>query len=183
MNTDEKVIAQMKCWIETVIIELNICPFARHEFVNNNIHYQVQHSADLEQALFTLADEFQRLGNEPDIETTLLIFPDAFSDFEDFLTLIDYANELIDDLDFRSTYQLAHFHPLYCFEGSDHNDAANYTNRAPSPTLHLIREASLQQAIENHSDTADIPETNIKLTRQLGLNKMQGLLDNCLKTT
>ncbi|MDX1315701.1 MAG: DUF1415 domain-containing protein, partial [Eudoraea sp.] len=127
------------------------------------------------------ANEFQLLTDDTNIETTLFILPQGFDDFENFLDLIDLTNQLIDELGYRSTYQVAHFHPDYCFEGEKENDPANFTNRAPYPTLHLLREASLQKAIESYPDTSAIPDNNIKLARKLGFDKMQALLNNCIK--
>jgi len=179
LNTDQ-IIEQTKCWLSNTIIDLNFCPFAKREFVKETIRYQVSIKKDLEANLHVLARELEHLDNNPQVETTLLIFTEAFSHFDDFVELIDYADQLIDELGYRSIYQLAHFHPDYCFEGEDVNDAANYTNRSPYPTLHLLRETSLQSAIESYPDTATIPENNIKLAREYGPDKMQALLNNCL---
>ena len=176
----QHLIEQTKCWLSTVVIGLNFCPFAKREFVKQSIRYQVSTEKGLEQNLHALAQELEYLDKNPQTETTLLIFSEAFNDFDDFVELIDYADQLIDELGYRSTYQLAHFHPDYCFEGEDQNDAANYTNRAPNPTLHLLREASLQSAIKSHPDTSSIPDNNIELARQNGSAKMQVLLNNCL---
>ncbi|HED34945.1 MAG TPA: DUF1415 domain-containing protein [Gammaproteobacteria bacterium] len=181
MVTDEAIICATQYWLQSVIIELNFCPFARKEFTNNKIHYSVCRSARLEQVLHQLADAFQRLDEHADTETTLFILTDAFSDFEVFLDLIDYANQLLEDLGYNGIYQLAHFHPDYCFAGESPEDASNYTSRSPFPTLHILREKSLQSAIEKHPDTSGIPETNIALARQMGKQKMQALLENCLK--
>jgi len=179
LNT-EQIVDQTKHWLSTVIIDLNFCPFAKREFVKETIRYQVSTKKDLEANLHVLAQELEHLDKHPQTETTLLIFAEAFKHFDDFIELIDYADQLIDELGYRSTYQLAHFHPDYCFEGEEQSDAANYTNRAPFPTLHLLREASLQSAIESYPDTTSIPERNIELAREYGSDKMQSLLDNCL---
>lgn len=179
MNT-ETLIEQTKCWLKSVIIELNFCPFARREFINESICYDVSTANGLEANLHELARALAYLDDHAEVETTLLIFAEAFSDFDDFVEMIDYADQLIDELGYRSTYQLAHFHPDYCFEGAEPDDAANYTNRAPFPILHLLREDSLQKAIDRHPDSTSIPHNNIKLARELGTTKMQALLNNCL---
>ncbi len=183
MNTeqDDLVIRQIKCWLENVVIDLNFCPFAQREFTRQRIHYDVSQSHQLESALQDLADALLYLQQHPEIETSLLILPQGFVRFDDFLELIDLGEQLVDELGYRSVFQLAHFHPDYCFADSDDRDAANFTNRAPWPCLHLLREASLQKAIDTHPDTATIPETNIQLARQLGFDKMLTLLDNCRK--
>lgn len=179
MNDIKSITQQTKNWLRDIIIKLNFCPFANREFLNNSIRYSVSEASDLESALHALADEFNFLDNNKETETTLLIFSQSFSEFDDFLELIDYANQLLDDLGCESVYQLAHFHPDYCFDGTEASDASNYTNRSPYPILHLLREKSLQIAIQSHTDTSSIPDTNIILARQLGADKMQQLLDQC----
>lgn len=180
MSNQLNIIQQTQCWLETIIIGLNFCPFAKREFIKESIRYVVFEKTDIESCLHELANEFQYLDNNSETETTLLIFSYAFSEFDDFLEMIDYGNQLLDDLGYRSVYQLAHFHPGYCFDGVEADDASNYTNRAPYPTLHLIREESLQQAIQNHPDPSSIPDTNIDLARNMGATKLQSLLNNCI---
>lgn len=175
-----RIISQTQCWLESVIIALNFCPFAKREFVRDSIRYTVSDQTDLALALQAVADECQQLDQQPQTETTLLMFSQGFSEFNDFLELIDMADQLIDQLGYRATYQLAHFHPDYCFAGSDEEDAANYTNRSPWPTLHLLRETSLQRAIEGYPDTSQIPENNIRRARELGKATLQARLQQCL---
>lgn len=179
MNDINSITQQTRNWLEDIIIKLNFCPFAKREFLNNSIRYSVSDAVDLEAALHALAEEFNFLDNNTKTETTLLIFSQSFAEFDSFLELIDYANQLLDDLGYASVYQLAHFHPDYCFDGVETDDASNYTNRSPYPILHLLREHSLQKAIQNHTDTSSIPDTNIILARELGSDKMQQLLDQC----
>lgn len=174
------VIAQTRCWLESVIIALNFCPFAKREHVRDSIRYQLSEAIDLATALQAVSDELQHLDQQPQTETTLLIFPRGFAEFNDFLELIEMADQLIDQLGYRSTYQLAHFHPDYCFAGSNDEDAANYTNRSPWPTLHLLREASLQRAIDAYPDTSQIPDNNINKARELGKPALQARLQQCL---
>lgn len=173
------IIQQIQCWLKSIIIELNLCPFAQREFINDRIRYQLCDATTLDFALLSLADECQYLDEHADTETTLLIFSDYFNHFDDFLELIEYADLLIDELNYRGTYQLAHFHPDYCFDGVAADDASNFTNRAPWPVLHILREDSLQKAIDSHPDINSIPDNNIKLARQLGSDKMQALLNKC----
>ncbi|MCW8935500.1 MAG: DUF1415 domain-containing protein [Gammaproteobacteria bacterium] len=179
MTQANQIIEETRYWLTSTIIGLNFCPFAKREFTQDTIRYSVSSAIGLESNLHSLAEEFQFLDNHSDTETTLLMFSHAVTDFDDFLELIDYANQLLDDLGYDSVYQLAHFHPLYCFNGVEFDDASNYTNRSPFPTLHIIRERSMQRAIESHPDTTQIPETNIKLARELGAKHLQSLLDIC----
>ncbi len=180
--TNEQTIQQTRCWLKNIIIGLNFCPFANREFEADSIRYAVSDSSDLASSLQDLAQEFQYLDQHPNTETTLLIFNRSLQDFDDFVELIDYANQLLNELNYCSTYQLAHFHPQYCFEGEPARDASNYTNRSPFPTLHIIREKSMQHAIENHADTSSIPDTNIKLARKLGVDKIQDMLNSCRRS-
>ena len=182
-------IKQIQCWLKTIIIDLNFCPFAKREYLKNSIRYAVcdtpekekekDNDSSLETGLQHLAEELQYLDQHAQTETTLLIFPHSFEEFDDFLELIELSDELIDELGYRSIYQIAHFHPEYCFDSVEQTDASNFTNRSPYPVLHLLRESSLQYVIEHHPDTAAIPETNIKLARQMGSAKLQALLENC----
>jgi len=179
--SSEHIIKQTQCWLKTIIIGLNFCPFANREFQKNSIRYSVvdDNSNNLQSNLHTLASEFQYLDQYDNTQTTLLIFSQSLVEFDDFLELIDFANQILEDLGYLGIYQLAHFHPQYCFADADPDDTSNYTNRSPYPTLHIIREKSLQHAIESHPDITEIPNTNIKLANELGTDKMQFLLDTC----
>ena len=169
------VIQQTQCWIKNVIIIHNICPFAKREFDNENIHYQLM-PKDLRQAIDVLLEEFKRLDQSINIATTLLIYPEGLESFDDYL---DYY-AIVVDKGYEGVYQLASFHPDYCFEGSHNDDPANYTNRSPYPMLHIIREASLEKALQNYPHPEEIPERNIRYTQKLGLERMKDLLNNCL---
>ena len=182
MTDDTTITSQTQCWVKSVIVGFNLCPFAKREVEQASIHYQVSHDTDMEQALHSLIHECKRLDEHPEIETTLLIFANAFQSFDDFLDLIEFANALIADQGYEGIYQLASFHPHYCFEGEDENDAANYTNRSPYPMLHLIREARLEQALANYPDPESIPERNIEFARNKGLDEIKSMLDNCMQS-
>jgi hypothetical protein len=174
-----KHIDETKKWLGTVVIARNICPFAKRVFDENKIHFHVENSTDVETCLENLLDECARLDENENIETTLLIYSTAFVDFDEYLDFVEIAERLLEMEDYEGIYQIASFHPNYCFEGSTENDAANYTNRSPYPMLHLLREASLEKALENYPNPEEIPENNITLTRELGLQKMQQTLAAC----
>ncbi len=177
MKYDQEFIGKTRAWLKLVVIGLNFCPFAKPVFDKEKIHYQVSTARALEDCLKDLIDEAERLDISSDIETSLLIFPDALESFDDFLDAVEIGDELMLAQGYEGVYQLASFHPDYCFEGSDEEDAANYTNRSPYPMLHLIREASIEKALAHYPKDPDlIPETNVKLARKLGLQKMQTLL-------
>ncbi|MCK5917064.1 MAG: DUF1415 domain-containing protein [Cocleimonas sp.] len=170
------IIKSINNWLENIVIKHNFCPFAKKELLRNSIRYYVSEADNTEDALHHLMDELIFLDQHPETETTLLIIPEGFNDFDDFLDLVEIANALLEECHYRGIYQLANFHPDYCFQGSDNNDPANYTNRAPYPVLHLIRERSLERAVANHPDPEGIPERNIAYARELGLERLQSEL-------
>ncbi|MCW9014300.1 MAG: DUF1415 domain-containing protein [Gammaproteobacteria bacterium] len=180
-NAHDLCIRQTRSWLKTVIIDLNFCPFAHRVFENETIHYQHVDNSDIEYCLRALIDECLQLDSNDVFETSLLIFSQAFSSFDDFLDLIAMANTLLIDRGYEGIYQLAHFHPDYHFADVTKDDAANYTNRSPWPMLHIIRESSLEQALKHYPDPETIPEHNIKVTRAKGSKEMQTLLDACYK--
>ena len=126
---------------------LNLCPFAKRELVNDRIRFSVSDVESEEQLLFALDAELDLLDRCPEVETTLLIHPLALSQFEAYNHFLGYCDELLLTLGFDGVYQIASFHPHYCFQGCEPDDAQNYTNRSPYPMLHLIREESLERAI------------------------------------
>ena len=176
----EKIIKQTEAWLTTFIIKYNICPFARKEHERGSIHYSVVESDSTEQCLNALFTECLFLDANAKIETTLIIYPSHFNQFDDYLDFLAIAESLLIKQNYEGVYQLASFHPHYCFEGENPTDPANYTNRSPYPMLHLIREASLEQAVKSFPNPELIPERNIKLTRELGREKLQSLLSNIM---
>jgi hypothetical protein len=181
-TTNQAVIQHTKNWVEEVVIGLNLCPFASLPFHNETIEYTVNTGDSIEQHLHQLADSFTRLDESVDIETSLLIYPDAYQKFDDYLDFLDFANHLLDDLNYTGSYQIASFHPDYQFEGSAEKDASNFTNRSPYPMLHLIRESDLEKAISSYPDIEQVPINNIKKLREIGYQEMQEKLKTILNT-
>ena len=159
---------QVHQWIEKIIVGLNFCPFAKRELVNDTIHYCVSSKNQVKDALMELALQCQYLSDNPEVETTLIVYEHGFKRFENYLDLVDYANDLLVEMSLDGTYQIASFHPDYYFEDSDIDDAANYTNRAPFPILHLLREASVERVLAQYPSQELIPENNIALAREKG---------------
>jgi hypothetical protein len=120
----------------------------------------------------------KRLDNDATIETCLLIFPNAFQKFDDYLDLLALAEKRLKRNGYEGIYQVASFHPLYVFENSDEHDPANYTNRSIYPMLHLLREASIDSALENYKSPESIPVRNINFAREKGLAYMKMLRDS-----
>jgi hypothetical protein len=178
--TDAQVIEQTNNWIKSVVIGCNFCPFAAKALLKKSIRYTVLSSATVKESLAVLAKEFKRLDNTNDIETTFIIFPNSFTDFDSYLKLVDKAERFLSKQNYDGIYQLASFHPQYRFAGSDDNDPANYTNRSIYPMLHILREDSITRAIENFPNPESIPECNVDFARQKGLKYMQLLRAACM---
>jgi hypothetical protein len=179
MDTPEIMIAQTKKWINDIVVGCNFCPFVAQEIRLNTIHYQVEVSSDLELCLHSFVQECLRLDEDKHIETTLLIFPNAFKRFDEYLDVLAIAEKFLTDQGYEGVYQLASFHPLYCFANADINDAANYTNRSVYPMFHLLREERIEEALKRYPDPENIPENNINFARQKGLAYMKMLRDAC----
>jgi len=176
-TSTQHVIQQTKNWVKEIVIGLNLCPFAARPFNDNTIDYIVASTQDekpaIEQHLHQLADCFSKLDNSAEIDTCLLIFPETYDQFDDYLELLDLSNLLLDDLHYSGIYQLASFHPEYLFDDTQEDDASNFTNRSPYPMLHIIREIDLEKAIANYPDVEAIPENNIKKLQEIGFEEMQ----------
>ena len=181
MTDTDAVIAHIKAWLSSVIIAHGLCPFAKREFDNDRIHYAVIKAQTKEAQLQQLILECLALDNKPERETTLLIFPNSLSDFENYLDMAALAGALLKEQGYEGIYQLASFHSKYIFDGAPPNDAANYTNRSPYPMLHILREASVEQVLKSYPNPKKIPERNIELTRSLGEKEMKYLLAASIK--
>lgn len=181
-NNDLRVIAQTKKWLETVIIAHNYCPFAKREFDKGSIRYQIIHETEFNSLLESVVQECVWLDQNADTETTLIILPSNLNDFNAFLDCLVLAEDLLTAQGYEGIYQIASFHPDYYFQGSEMDDPANYTNRSPYPMFHLIREASVEKAIENHPNADAIPERNVEHAREQGLDKMKSLLQSSIDT-
>lgn len=182
INDDQRYITQTQNWVRSVIIGHNYCPFAKREVENETVRYQLMHGQTLNQALQAIISECVYLDTNKGTETTLLIYPDGLEQFSSFLDFLTLAEEHLHAQGYEGIYQLASFHPHYCFQGAVETDPANYTNRSPYPMLHLIREASIEKALQHHPDPEAIPERNIEFARAQGLETMQQLLNQCFET-
>ena len=178
---DFRIIEQTKKWINTVIIAHNYCPFAKREVEKSSVRYNVIHETEFNSLLKDVMQECVWLDQNPDTETTLIIFPSNLNDFNSFLDCLVLAEDLLTAQGYEGVYQIASFHPNYCFQGADQNDPANFTNRSPYPMFHLIREASVEAAIKNHPDAESIPERNVEYARQQGLANMEALLKQSME--
>jgi hypothetical protein len=167
----DHIIQETREWLEKAVIGLNLCPFARPVHVAGRIRYAVSRAETPEALLADLLAELRTLAEaDPEaIETTLLIHPRALTDFLDHNDFLGVADAALEDLDLVGEIQIASFHPDYQFEGTAPDDIENYTNRSPYPILHLLREASVEEAVASFPDTDRIYKTNIETLRKLGL--------------
>jgi len=177
--SDEQVIAKTQKWVNEFIVDHNICPFARKELDKGGVSFFVCAERDLAEALHVLVELCQTLSEKTQIETALLIFSEGFRDFDAYLDLLDLGNDLLAQQGYEGVFQLASFHPDYCFDGVDEKDASHFTNRSPFPMLHLLREAGVEKALERYPDPAAIPERNIVYCQELGVEKLAGILTSC----
>jgi len=176
----ELVIEQTKKWISDVVIGCNFCPFAARVVKQQTIFFKVETATAANICLESFLQEITRLDNDETIETSFLIFPDAFKNFDDYLDMVSVAEKLLKQYGYDGIYQLASFHPQYKFAGAPDNDAANYTNRSVYPMLHLLRESSIDKALEHFNDPESIPDRNINFAREKGIVYMKMLREACL---
>ena len=173
----EQIIDRTKKWIIEVVIGCNFCPFAAKVVKQQTIFFKVEENTGIEICLASFGHEMERLDNDPTIETSFLIFPNAFEQFDDYLNLVSLAEKLLKRKGYEGIYQLASFHPLYLFANSDEKDPANYTNRSIYPMLHLLREESIDKALANYKDPESIPVRNANFAKEKGLAYMKLLRD------
>jgi uncharacterized protein len=165
-----KVIAQSQHWLEKAVLGLDLCPFARKPYAEGRVRFVVSEAKNMDALLDDLERELQFIHetDEASCETTLLIHPLMFGDFEAYNDFLDVADGVIVELGYESELQIASFHPQYQFADTQPDDIENYTNRSPYPTLHILRESSVEQAIEAFEDTEKIYQTNIETLKRLG---------------
>ncbi len=168
--TDDEVLDQTRHWLEKAVIGLNLCPFAKAVYVKNQVRLVVSHARHADDLLEELDKELDLLVATPaeEIDTTLLIHPTLFDDFLDFNDFLEIAEGVVDEHELEGVIQLASFHPQFQFDGTEPGDISNYTNRAPFAILHLLREDSVERAVEAFPQAEAIFEENIKTLQQLG---------------
>ena len=165
-----EIVAATQRWLERAVIGLNLCPFAKSVHVKKQIRYAVTAAQTADELLAELEHELQLLADtDPQVlDTTLLIHPQVMGEFLDFHFFLGEVDALIRNLGYDGVFQIASLHPQYEFAGSEPDDIANFTNRSPYPTLHLLRESSIDRAVAAFPDAADIFERNIETMERLG---------------
>ena len=169
-ESNDDIIAATQLWLERAVIGLNLCPFAKAVHVKKQIRYVVSSATTPEELMDDLIRELELLAETAaeKIETTLLVHPYALTDFLDYNDFLDVADEALDELDLAGELQIASMHPHYQFADTEPDDIDNYTNRSPYPTLHLLRESSVAQAVMAFPEADKIFDKNIETMRRLG---------------
>ncbi len=178
---ERRVVAETRCWLEHVVIGLNLCPFAKAVVARGQVRFAVTASADEAALRASLRDELSLLAaaDPAEIDTTLLIFPHALPDFDDYNDFLDEADALLGEMVLDGVIQVASFHPDYRFAGTEPDDVTNATSRSPWPMLHLLREASVERAVDAVPDTEAIVEANMRTLRALGKDGWEALRRRC----
>jgi hypothetical protein len=177
LSLHQHVLADTRRWLERAVIGLNLCPFAKAVHAKGQVHYAVSDEHDFAPVLEQLETEANALLAVPAAErdTTLLVLPRGFDEFLVFQQLVVEGERLLARRKLEGVLQLASFHPAFVFQGEDEQDAANFSNRSPYPTLHLLREASIDRAVAAFPQPETIFEANIETLRRLGATGWQAL--------
>lgn len=172
------VIDATREWLEKAVIGLGLCPFARAVHAKGQIRYAVSMASTPAQLIDDLVSELRMLvDSDPAVvDTTLLVTPRLFPEFEDYNDFLDIADSLLDEMELAGVVQIASFHPGYRFAGTTEDAIENYTNRSPYPMFHLLREESVEKAVTTYPDVADIPERNIVTMNNLGIDGWHALM-------
>ena len=163
-------IGDTRRWLERAVIGLNLCPFAKAVVNKGQVRMVLSEARDEAALLAELGEELVRLRDTPaaEVDTTLIVHPQVLGDFLDYNDFLDTADALVDELGLEGVLQVASFHPQYQFADSGPDDIANFTNRSPWPTLHLLREDSVSRAVEAFPDPDAIVERNVETLQKLG---------------
>jgi uncharacterized protein len=175
MMQENQIIAAVSTWLHQVVIGLQLCPFASKPAQENGVRFKVTDAQDDEYLLEALKSECEFLVSAPEVETSLLIVANHLDDFWSYNQFLVWVNQLIKREGYEGVFQIASFHPDYCFAGTDPEDAENLTNRSPYPILHIIREASLEKALRHFPDIDQVPEKNKQKINALSSEQKQKL--------
>ncbi|MEP7243683.1 MAG: DUF1415 domain-containing protein [Gammaproteobacteria bacterium] len=177
----QQALAETRAWVDRAVIGLNLCPFAKAVQAKGQVRYVVSEVTDEEALLVELREEMKRLvaADPAVLDTTLLIHPQVLNDFLDFNDFLGVADEALEELGFEGVLQVASFHPQFQFDGTDVDDVTNATNRSPYPTLHLLREDSVDRAVAAFPEAEAIFEKNIHTLEALGAEGWAALQAQC----
>lgn len=177
--TDEQLILSVRKWVDTVVVGLNLCPFAKRELLEDRVRFTVSGALTNAELLLDLEKECATLDADSSVETTLIIHPHVLLEFREYNEFLGVVDDRLVNLHLDGVYQVASFHPDYQFEGTLANDVENFTNRSPWPMLHILRERSVERAVANFPDASQIPARNIARMNLLGRKSISALLMAC----
>ena len=179
MTRPSAVRQRTRSWVEGFVVGLNLCPFAKP--ILPALRIEVFEGDDLEALTATLTQTLERFAGEDEhaAPTAILVTPDALHDFYDYNDFLAIADDIIRSLELEGIIQIASFHPEYRFANTPADDPSNYSNRSPYPMFHLLREAHIDEAVERHPDTLQIPDNNVALLRKMGLQDVRALSQKC----
>lgn len=174
-----RIIHQTKAWLHQLVIGQNLCPFAVQPYRRDRIGFDVVPPLALPAHEERLLAACRRVS-DPDqpVETILLIYPEEWRTFADYLAFAERLDQVLDNSGWRGDIQLATFHPDYLFGGEDPGDASHYTNRAPHPMIHVLSEAQIEEAITHYPDPENIPVRNVARLRDIGIDRLQRFTDS-----
>ncbi len=174
------IVTQVEQWLDRVVIGLNLCPFAAEPRRQQQIRFQVSPSTNPSDLLADLQSELRYLSQHPatQVETTILIIPQSLEDFADYNDFLDLADRLLQQFGWEGEFQIASFHPNYQFADTQPDDAENLTNRSPYPLLHILREDSVETALDNYPNPEAIPDRNIEQVQGLSAEQKRELFPN-----
>ncbi len=172
-------IKDVERWLDEVVIGLNFCPFAAKPRRNEQVRFVTSKATSEELLLTDLQDELTLLDQTPSskIETTLLIVPEMLSDFHDYNQFLELVDELLVQFEWEGIFQVASFHPDYCFADAEPDSVDNLTNRSPYPILHILREDSIEKALENIADPDEVYKRNIETMKTLSSEQIKTLFN------
>ena len=171
------VVSDVETWLDDVVIGLNLCPFAAIPRKNNQVRFTVSQALAEEVLLADLHAELTFMSQIPavEVETSLLIVPDMLAKFDDYNQFLDLVDELLEAFEWEGIFQIASFHPDYCFAETDPDSVENLTNRAPYPILHIIREQSMEKALAKMASPDEIFKRNIQTMNDLSTEQIKAL--------
>ncbi|MFY0616954.1 MAG: DUF1415 domain-containing protein [Shimia sp.] len=173
----QDVVKNTRRWLDQMVVGLNLCPFSPSVIARNQVHFAVCDATTDAPLKQFFVNELQRLleTNENDVATSLLMFTQGMEDFDDYLELLDWFQQLLEQADLTEHVQLASFHPQYQFEGVAADDLSHFTNRSPYPTIHLLRQDQMTKVLAHVSDPEKIYLDNIETLNKLGRRQVEAL--------
>ena len=179
----QQIVNHVQSWLETMILGLNLCPFARPVVRDDRVRIAVTDADEEALLLQALLTELVYLDKHPATATTLLVHPHALADFAAYNDFLAFTDELLDAYGYAGVYQVASFHPDFQYHATAPDAAENFANRSPYPLLHILREADVAQAVQDHPQIEDVPRKNIERLNSYGSDGLLALWRKCFQVS